>query len=192
MSDFNHEPLYKNPDDTQDSPQGSPQQPDNSYQQPDNSYQQPNNGYQQPNNGYQQPDSNSWQYPPQQNTYYNGYNQGANQTPYYTVPGQGQLPQKETNPMAVTSMVLGIFSIISCCASPLAVLLGIGGIVLAILSKKGKPMSGFAIAGIILSAIGLVISLAFFAYYLFVLSLMKDPRYASFFNEILEQYQMLQ
>ena len=116
MSDFNHEPLYKNPDDTQDSPQGSPQQPDNSYQQPDNSYQQPNNGYQQPNNsyqqpnnGYQQPDSNSWQYPPQQNTYYNGYNQGANQTPYYTVPGQGQLPQKETNPMAVTSMVLGIF-----------------------------------------------------------------------------------
>ena len=94
--------------------------------------------------------------------------------------------------MAVTSMVLGIFSIISCCASPLAVLLGIGGIVLAILSKKGKPMSGFAIAGIILSAIGLIISLAFFAYYLFVLSMMKDPRYASFFNEILEQYQMLQ
>lgn len=140
------------------------------------------------------------QYPPQQNAYnnsynqsgYNGYNQGPNQNPYYTVPGQEPSPQKETNPMAVTSMVLGIFSIISCCASPLAVLLGIGGIVLAILSKKGKPMSGFAIAGIILSALGLVISLAFFAYYLFVLSLMKDPRYASFFNEILEQYQMLQ
>ena len=52
-------------------------------------------------------------------------------------------------------------------------------------------MSGFAIAGVVLSAVGLVISLAFFAYYLFVLSMTKDPRYASFFNEILEQYEML-
>lgn len=190
MSDYNDDNnLYKNPDGCEEPPQ-----------EPNDAYPSPNGAYQNPNDAYQDP--NSWQYPPQQDPYgngynqtgyngYNGYNQGPNQNPYYTVPGQGQPPKKENNPMAVTSMVLGIFSIISCCASPLAVLLGIGGIVLAILSKKGKPMSGFAIAGVVLSAVGLVISLAFFAYYLFVLSMMKDPRYASFFNEILEQYEML-
>ena len=199
MSDYNDDNLYKNPDGGQE----PPQEPSNAYQEQGGAYQDPNGTYQNPNGAYQNP--NSWQYPPQQDSYsngynqsgyngYNGYNQGPNQNPYYTVPGQGQGQplKKEINPMAVTSMVLGIFSIISCCASPLAVLLGIGGIVLAILSKKGKPMSGFAIAGIVLSAVGLVISLAFFAYYLFVLSMMKDPRYASFFNEILEQYELLQ
>ena len=193
MADFNDDNLYRNPE---EGPEPS-QQPQNGGQ---DSAPSPNQ------NGSEQ---NPWQYPPQnpysqpeqngysqnnygQNNYNQGYYQNPNQNPYYTVPPQGQPPKKESNPMAVTSMVLGIFSIISCCASPLAVLLGIGGIVLAILSKKGQPMSGFAIAGIILSALGLIISLEFFAYYLFVLSMMKDPRYAAFFNEILEQYEMLQ
>lgn len=206
MSDYNDDNnLYRNPDGNEEPSQeqgGAYQNSNGSYQNQGGAYQSPNGSYQEQGGAYQDP--NSWQYPPQQDPYgngynqtgyngYNGYNQGPNQNPYYTVPGQGQgqPPKKETNPMAVTSMVLGIFSIISCCASPLAVLLGIGGIVLAILSKKGKPMSGFTIAGVVLSAVGLVISLAFFAYYLFVLSMMKDPRYASFFNEILEQYEML-
>ena len=203
MADFNDDNLYRNPEEgsepsqqPQSSGQDSAPSPNqngseqNPWQYPpQNPYSQPEqNGYSQ--NGYGQNGYNQNNYG--QNKYNQGYYQTRNQNPYYTVPPQGQPPKKESNPMAVTSMVLGIFSIISCCASPLAVLLGIGGIVLAILSKKGQPMSGFAIAGIILSALGLIISLAFFAYYLFVLSMMKDPRYAAFFNEILEQYEMLQ
>lgn len=213
MADFNDDNLYRNPEEGSEpsqQPQSSGQDsapspnqngseqnpwqypPQNPYSQPEqNGYSQNGygqNGYNQ--NGYNQNGYNQNNYG--QNNYNQGYYQNPNQNPYYTVPPQGQPPKKESNPMAVTSMVLGIFSIISCCASPLAVLLGIGGIVLAILSKKGQPMSGFAIAGIILSALGLLISLAFFAYYLFVLSMMKDPRYAAFFNEILEQYEMLQ
>ena len=193
MTDFNDDNLYRNPDEGSE----PSQQPQSSGQ--DNSPSPNQNGSEQspwqypPQNSYGQPEQNGYnQNNYGQNNYNQGYYQNPNQNPYYTVPPQGQPPKKESNPMAVTSMVLGIFSIISCCASPLAVLLGIGGIVLAILSKKGQPMSGFAIAGIILSALGLIISLAFFAYYLFVLSMMKDPRYAAFFNEILEQYEMLQ
>lgn len=193
MTDFNDDNLYRNPEEGSE----PSQQPQSSGQ--DNAPSPNQNGSEQnpwqypPQNSYGQPEQNGYnQNNYDQNNYNQGYYQNPNQNPYYTVPPQGQPPKKESNPMAVTSMVLGIFSIISCCASPLAVLLGIGGIVLAILSKKGQPMSGFAIAGIILSALGLIISLAFFAYYLFVLSMMKDPRYAAFFNEILEQYEMLQ
>ena len=53
-------------------------------------------------------------------------------------------------------------------------------------------MSGFAIAGIVLSAVGILLSLLFFAYYMLVLSLMKDPQYATLFNDLLEQYQSFQ
>lgn len=200
MSDFNGDDLYRNPNGGQPDrpegaqetgqPQGQPQSPYGNSDQQQPPYGNPG---QNQNPGQEQ---NPWQYPPQ-NPYgqsgFNGYYQGGNQNGYYTVPGQGQPqpPYKKKNTMAVFSMISGIFSIVSCCASPLAVILGITGIVLAILSKKGQPMDGFAIAGIILSIVGLVVSLAFFAYYIFVLSLMKDPEYASFFNELLEQYQMV-
>ncbi len=211
MSDFNGDDLYRNPSDgQQDSPErgqdggqsqnpyGNPGQNQNPYGNPgqeQNPYS--NSGQEQNQNSGQE--QNPWQYPPQ-NPYgqsgFHGYNQGGNQNPYYTVPGYGQgqpqPPYKKKNTMAVFSMISGIFSIVACCASPLAVILGITGIVLAILSKKGQPMDGFAIAGIVLSIVGLVVSLAFFAYYIFILSLMKNPEYASFFNELLEQYQMVQ
>lgn len=188
MSDYNGDDLYRNP--TEGQQDGSGGEPENGQSQ--NPYGNPG---QTPPPGQEQ---NPWQYPPQ-NPYgqsgFNGYNQGGNQNPYYTVPGYGQgqpqPPYKKKNTMAVFSMISGIFSIVACCASPLAVILGITGIVLAILSKKGQPMDGFAIAGIILSIVGLVVSLAFFAYYLFILSLMKNPEYASFFNQLLEQYQMV-
>ena len=216
MSDFNGDDLYRNPNDGQPNrPEGEQGQPQTPYGNPEpdsygNSGQNPygnpgQNPYGNPGqNPYGNPgqpqnsgqEQNPWQYP-SQNPYgqsgFNGYNQGGNQNGYYTVPnyGQGQHPYKKKNNMAVFSMISGIFSIVACCASPLAVILGITGIVLAILSKKGQPMDGFAIAGIILSIVGLVVSLAFFAYYLFILSLMKNPEYASFFNDLLEQYQIV-
>ena len=130
MSDYNDDNnLYRNPDGSEEPSQdqgGAYQNSNGSYQNQGGAYQSPNGSYQDQGGAYQDP--NSWQYPPQQDPYgngynqtgyngYNGYNQGPNQNPYYTVPGQGQgqPPKKESNPMAVTSMVLGIFSIISCC-----------------------------------------------------------------------------
>ncbi len=145
------------------------------------------NNYNEPQNE-QESDQNSYYHMPD----YNNSNQG-----YYGYqqndPGQqNRPPRQENNPMAITSMLLGIFSLVTCCASPLGIVLGIVSIVLAILSKKGQPMSGFAIAGIVLSAIGILMSLLFFAYYMLVLSLMKDPEYAALFNSLLKQYQSFQ
>ncbi len=140
-------------------------------------------------------DQNQWQQSPNSNSYYNmpDYNrsyQGYGYQQGYPGPGS-QPPRRESNPLAVTSMVVGIFSIVTCCASPLGIVLGILGIVLAILSKKGQPFSGFAIAGLVLSGVGIVLSLLLFAYYILVLSLMRDPEYASIFNAVLEQYEAL-
>ena len=63
-----------------------------------------------------------------------------------------------------------------------------GGLVLAVLSKKGKPFSGYAIAGLVLSILGICGSLFIFICYLITANLMKDPEYAALFNEILRQY----
>lgn len=95
--------------------------------------------------------------------------------------------------MAVTSMVLGIVSLlVSCCCFPVGFIigfaLGMGGLVLAVLSKKGKPFSGYAIAGLVLSILGICGSLFIFICYLITANLMKDPEYAALFNEILQQY----
>ncbi len=153
----------------------------------------------QENYGRQTPLENrdGWQQGTDQSSYYNMPDYNRSNQGYYGYqqndPGQqNRPPKKETNSMAITSMLLGIFSLVTCCASPLGIILGIVSIVLAILSKKGQPMSGFAIAGIVLSAIGILLSLLFFAYYMLVLSLMKDPQYATLFNDLLEQYQSFQ
>lgn len=127
--------------------------------------------------------------PPQQNdNYYYHYGQ----TP---PPGQnpGPVPKPPVNNMAVTSMVLGIVSIlISCCCFPIGFILGfalgMGGLVLAILSKKGQPFSPYAIVGLILSILGICESLFFFGCYLLTAYLMRDPKYSALFNEIFQQY----
>ncbi len=106
---------------------------------------------------------------------------------------QPSQPNAPVNNMAVTSMVLGIASmIISCCCFPAGFIigfaLGMGGLVLSILSKKGKPFSGYAIAGLILSIFGICESLFIFGCYLLTAHMMQDPETAALFNEILRQY----
>ncbi len=132
---------------------------------------------------------------------------GSAPNPYYQAPPQGYYygqpggqpqpasppPKQPANNMAVTSMVLGIVSLlVSCCCFPVGFIigfaLGMGGLVLAVLSKKGKPFSGYAIAGLVLSILGICGSLFIFICYVITANLMKDPEYAALFNEILRQY----
>lgn len=139
--------------------------------------------------------------PPPQNPYY----PASPQDYYYGQRGPSprgsqswqnpQPPQAAppVNNMAVTSMVLGIASmIISCCCFPAGFIigfaLGMGGLALSILSKKGKPFSGYAIAGLILSILGICESLFIFVCYLITAHMMQDPKNAALFNEILRQY----
>jgi hypothetical protein len=70
------------------------------------------------------------------------------------------------HPLAITSMILGIVSIPSCCCWFLGMPMSVAGLVLGIIAMskiKNNPMvskgGGMAIAGIATSAVGLILDL---------------------------------
>lgn len=66
---------------------------------------------------------------------------------------------KKNNALAIVSLVLGIISIVlGCCGSWIAIVLGIGGIVCSVLSKK-EGKTGMATAGMICSIVGIVLAI---------------------------------
>lgn len=76
-------------------------------------------------------------------------NQNFNQMPQQPQGGAG---------LAIASMVLGICSIVFCCLGYIAIVIAIVGLILGIVSLKGQRAGrGMAIAGIITSAIGLIL-----------------------------------
>ncbi|MDF2543982.1 MAG: hypothetical protein K0S47_3700 [Herbinix sp.] len=90
------------------------------------------------------------------------YQQPGNQQPgYQQYPNyQQEEPPKKNSGMAIASMVIGICSIVLCCVWYLALPASIVGLVLGILSIRGKKSGrGMAIAGIILCSLGIVIAL---------------------------------
>lgn len=100
-------------------------------------------------------------------------------------------PATSVNRMALTSMIIGIFGLlVACCIPPLQFLLGVTSLLLAIFSKKGKPLHGYAIAGLILSILCILISIAVIAYIALVYNMAKDPQYGPLFNELYELYQI--
>lgn len=64
---------------------------------------------------------------------------------------------KQTNVLAIISLVVGILSIVlGCCSGWVGIILGIAGIVCAVLAnKQGK--TGLATAGLICSIVGIVL-----------------------------------
>ncbi len=90
---------------------------------------------------------------------------------------------------AIFSLALGMFSIMSCSSPPVQLLLGSGAILLAYLSKDGKPFHKAAILGMILGILAIFSSFLMFFNFLFVLKLLDDPSYAALFRQILSQYQ---
>ncbi len=108
--------------------------------------------------------------------------------------GQQGMGRPPVNPMAATSLVLGIISLlVSCCCFPVGFIVGfvlaMVGLVLAISSKKGKPFSGYAIAGLIVSILGICESLFLFFSYILTVKMMQDPNFSSLMNQIMEQYE---
>ncbi|GLY01039.1 MULTISPECIES: DUF4190 domain-containing protein [Actinoplanes] len=76
----------------------------------------------------------------------------------------GQPPAAPQNGFGITGMVLGIVSIVTACCPYLGILLGGIGLVFGFLGKKKVSTgyannNGVALAGIICSAIGLVLSI---------------------------------
>ena len=133
---------------------------------------------------------NSGQFPPQngQPPYWqNQYNNG--QPPYWQ--NQPQRPRREKNSFATISLISGIFALLTLCcfAFPVAIICGVGAVCFAIISKKGQPFRGTAVAGIILGVIAVLLGIGEFFYVLTITNLMKDPANAAAFNEFFEQFQ---
>lgn len=149
---------------------GQNQSGQNQYEQ--NQYNQ--NQYNQ--NQYDQNQYNQNQYNPNQ------YNQNQ-----YGPNGYGQNGGRGGNgtgssPMGITSMVLGILSIVLiCCCYAMSIPLGIAAVVFGIVSmRKNEPQRGFAIAGIITGAIGFVCSVAMI---IIVRYLVETGMYEKIMNE---------
>ncbi len=131
----------------------------------------------------------------------NGFNRGYDQNGYNTNRGYDpngynqnsynnyNRPKRE--PLAIASLVLGIIGLVlgllSCCCAPqiaiLFVIVNMAGIVTGILSRKGKRMEGVAIAGIVMSIFGLLLTIFFIAIYALVLS---DPAFIQELEAIYE------
>lgn len=147
---------------------------------------QPDNGQIPPQNG---------QPPYWQNQYHNGqppywqnqYN--SSQPPCWQ--NQPQRPRREKNSFATISLISGIFALLTLCcfAFPVAIICGVGAVCFAIISKKGQPFRGTAVAGIILGVIAVLLGIGEFFYVLTITNLMKDPANAAAFNEFFEQFQ---
>ncbi len=179
MSDINNngENPFNEQDTRQQDPYNQPAQGNDPYNQPA----QGSNPYNQPmQNTYNTPNQQQGQYMQDVNSPYDqSYNQqnvynrqnipqngGYVQSPYGTQYRQYMPAQKMSTGMAVASMVLGICSIclgLFMFAFPPLFLLPIIGLILGIVFKcKHLPVGrGMSTAGIITSAIGLVIPLLF-------------------------------
>ena len=83
----------------------------------------------------------------------------ANVQPPTQAAAPTQAENKDTNVLAIVSLVLGILSIVlGCCTGWVGALFGIGGIICAVFAnKQGK--TGLAKAGLICSIIGIVLGI---------------------------------
>ena len=91
------------------------------------------------------------------------------QVPQYMVV---QAPQKPTNGVGLAGMIIGILSYILCWVPVLDFLLGMIGIILSGVGLRRKEryrLNGFAVAGLVLSIIGLVIGIIYMIAFFFLL-----------------------
>lgn len=83
--------------------------------------------------------------------------------------------------LATASFITGILSLIAFCFYPFAILLGTTSIILAIFSRREKPLQGMAIAGIALSLTGVIASVVII---MASFTLQSSPEY----NQMMQEY----
>lgn len=96
-----------------------------------------------------------------------------------TVPVQSA-ENKDTNVLAIVSLVLGILSIVlGCCTGWIGSLFGIGGIICAVFANK-QSETGLAKAGLICSIIGIVLGI--------IVTIIATVFSVAFMNELANYY----
>lgn len=91
--------------------------------------------------------------------------------------------------LAIFSIMTGIFALTSCCYPPLQLVFGVAAVLLAWLSKNGKPFAVPAIIGLIMGVVSVLISILMFVQYVWAMSLMSDPSNAAMVKDFYQQYQ---
>ena len=99
----------------------------------------------------------------------NSQYQSQYQTQYQTQYQSYQPAYQEKNNMATASLVMGILSLCSiCCCMLFGVVFGVLGIIFAIMSKKGDRMDSQAKAGLILSIIGVAVTVLIIIFFVVI------------------------
>lgn len=119
------------------------------------------------------------------------YKSGGPGSPLPPRPTRPKPAPQKPNTFATLSLVSGIFALISCCFPPTQLLFGAAAIMLAVVSKKGGPYSGAAMAGMILGILSVICSILMFINFVVTMQLMKDPANAQIVNQVMEQYESL-
>ena len=95
---------------------------------------------------------------PQQPGYQQPYQQQPYQQPVYV-----QQPAKQSNGMGITGFVLALLALLLCWVPVLNWILWILGLIFSIIGMFKKP-KGLAIAGLIISLLGLIVDIILIAY----------------------------
>ena len=122
------------------------------------------------------------------------FNQNSEKPNY--VPNQ---PPKRHSGFAIASFVCGLLSLVLCCTGILGIPAGALSILFAVLSKrKGEALSGMSIAGIVTSAIGILLGVLATIYSIYMLvydstfreqiDLMMQQMYGVSFEEFFSMY----
>ena len=122
------------------------------------------------------------------------FNQNSEKPNY--VPNQ---PPKHHSGFAIASFVCGLLSLVLCCTGILGIPAGALSILFAVLSKrKGEALSGMSIAGIVTSAIGILLGVLATIYSIYMLvydstfreqiDLMMQQMYGVSFEEFFSMY----
>lgn len=142
------------------------------YNQPNQQNNNPNDGYG-PNNGYQQNGGYNSNHGYGANNDYgqnNGYGGNNNYGPNSMYMQQ---EPKKSKGLAIAAMVVGILSMTLCCT--VGSVLGLVGLILGIVSlSKKEDGKGMAIAGIITSAIGILVGIVFIFLLVLDMQIMKE------------------
>lgn len=134
----------------------------------------------------QQPWQNNQSY--WQNDSWNNQQYWQNNSPNNQQYWQNGQPPKKRNNLALASMIVGIFALITCCVPFIQFPLAVTAIVLVILSKKKQPLSGFAIAGLVMGILAILLSIVMLLYWGAYLQLMNDPEFSKILDEMMEMY----
>ena len=122
----------------------------------------------------------------------NPWNNGPNPNEPYRNPYNpyNRTPKKK-NGFATAAFCSGIFALLNlCCFNfPSCIILGVGAISIAIISKKGEPMTKTAITAVVLGVIAIILGLVEFFYSLWLTDLIKDPNNIAMFNQLFDQVQ---